>query len=312
MTLNERLAYPLRAKPELCSINMGTMNFAFHKAARGVVGWKHPWEKPYVEGSEDRVSRNTFGDIRTILAELGDQHGVRFAFECYDVGQLHNLAHCVEEGLVKGPLIQCALGILGGIGPEPESLLVMRSTADRLFGRRNYEFSVLGVGRHQISLVAMGAIMGGHVRVGLEDSLFLSRGLLATSCAAQVLKIRRILEELSLDIASPAEAREILRTKGADKVRFDVEATATAPVRLTRRPRSSLLEPIVLAVTLALIVLFALTTPGFATRGNLSVILSNSTSLILLSCGMAVVVISRGLDLSQVAAMVAGATTYCT
>ena len=146
MTLNERLAYPLRAKPELCSINMGTMNFAFHKAARGVVGWKHPWEKPYVEGSEDRVSRNTFGDIRTILAELGDQHGVRFAFECYDVGQLHNLAHCVEEGLVKGPLfIQCALGILGGLGPEPESLLVMRSTADRLFGRRNYEFSVLGV-----------------------------------------------------------------------------------------------------------------------------------------------------------------------
>ena len=223
MTLKERLAYALRTRPELCSINMGTMNFAFHKAARGVVGWKHPWEKPYVEGSEDRVFRSTFGDIRTILGELGDQHGARFEFECYDVGQLHNLAHCVEEGLVKGPLfIQCALGVLGGLGPEPESLLVMRSTADRLFGRRNYEFSVLGAGRHQISLVAMGAIMGGHVRVGLEDSLFLSRGLLATSCAAQVLKIRRILEELSLDIASPAEAREILQTKGADKVRFHV------------------------------------------------------------------------------------------
>jgi uncharacterized protein (DUF849 family) len=221
MTLDERLAYPLKARPELCSLNMGTMNFAFHKAARGVAGWKHPWEKPYVEGSEDRVFRNTFGDIRTILAQLGDQRGVRFEFECYDVGQLHNLAHCVEEGLVKGQLfIQCGLGILGGLGPEPESLLLMRSTADRLFGRRNYEFSVLVAGRHQMSLVAMGAIMGGHVRVGLEDSLFLSRGLLATSCAAQVLKIRRILEELSLDVASPTEAREILQTKGSDKVSF--------------------------------------------------------------------------------------------
>jgi len=220
-TVEDRLAYPLKAKPELCSLNMGTMNFAFHKAARGVVGWKHSWEKPYVEGSEDRVLRNTFSDIRTILAQLGDQNGVRFEFHCYDVGQLHNLAHCVEEGLVKGPLfIQCALGVLGGLGPEPENLLLMRSTADRLFGRRNYEFSVLGVGRHQMSLVAMGAIMGGHVRVGLEDSLFLTRGLLATSCAAQVLKIRRILEELSLDVASPAEAREILQTKGADQVSF--------------------------------------------------------------------------------------------
>lgn len=222
MTLDDRLAYPLKARPELCSVNMGTMNFAFHKAARGVVGWKHSWEKPYVVGSEDWVFRNTFGDIRTILSQLGSQHGVRFEFECYDVGHLHNLAHFVEEGLVRGPLfVQCALGILGGLGPEPESLLLMRSTADRLFGRRNYEFSVLGAGRHQMSLVAMGAIMGGHVRVGLEDSLFLSRGLLATSCAAQVLKIRRILEELSLDIASPAEARDILQTKGADRVRFD-------------------------------------------------------------------------------------------
>lgn len=218
-TLEDRLAYPLKAKPELCSLNMGAMNIAFHKAARGVVGWKHSWEKPYVEGSEDRVWGNTFSDIRAILTKLGDQNGVRFEFVCYDVGQLHNLAHCVEEGLVKGPLfIQYALGHLGGLGPEPESLLLMRATADRLFGRRNYEFSALGAGRHQMSLAAMGAIMGGHVRVGLEDSLFLSRGLLATSCAAQVLKIRRILEDLSLDIASPAEAREILQTKGPDKV----------------------------------------------------------------------------------------------
>jgi uncharacterized protein (DUF849 family) len=222
-TLEDRLAYPLKARPELCSLQMGSMNFAHHKAARGVAGWRHKWERPYVEGSEDGVFRNTFSDIRGVLARLGDQHGVRFEFECYDVGHLYNLAHCVEEGFVKGPLfIQCALGVLGGLGPEPESVLLMRSTADRLFGRRNYEFSVLGAGRQQMSLVTMGAIMGGHVRVGLEDSLFLSRGLLATSCAAQVLKIRRILEELSLDIASPGEAREILQTKGADKVTFHV------------------------------------------------------------------------------------------
>jgi uncharacterized protein (DUF849 family) len=221
IALEERLAYPLKAKPELCSLSMGTMNFAFHKAARGVVGWKHAWEKPYVESSEGGVAGNTFSDIRSVLARLGDQHDVRFEFECYDVGHLHNLAHCVEEGLVKAPLfIQCAPGFLGGLGPEPESVLLMRSTADRLFGRRNYEFSVLGAGRQQMSLVTMGAIMGGHVRVGLEDSLFLSRGLLATSCAAQVLKIRRILEELALDVASPGEAREILQTKGADKATF--------------------------------------------------------------------------------------------
>lgn len=221
MTLDDRLAYPLVAKPELCSLNMGSMNFAFHKAGGGITDWKHPWEQGHIKGSEDTIFRNTFADIRSIIERLGEAHGTRFEFECYDVGQLHNLAHCVEEGLVKGPLfIQCALGALGGLGPEPESLLLMRSTADRLFGRRNYEFSVLGAGRNQMSLVAMGAIMGGHVRVGLEDSLFLSRGLLATSSAAQVLKIRRILEELSMDIASPAEAREILQTKGADKVSF--------------------------------------------------------------------------------------------
>jgi uncharacterized protein (DUF849 family) len=221
MTLEDRLAYPLKAGPELCSLNMGSMNFAFHKAARGVTHWKHPWEKPYVEGSEDLIFRNTFSDIKKILAQLGDAHGTRFEFECYDVGHLHNLAHLVEEGLIKAPFfLQCVLGILGGLNADPENLYLMRSTADRLFGRENYEFSVLGAGRHQMALVTMGAIMGGHVRVGLEDSLFLSRGLLAPSCAAQVLKIRRILEELSLEVASPDEARAILQTKGADKVAF--------------------------------------------------------------------------------------------
>lgn len=221
MTLEERLAYPLKGKPELCSLNMGSMNFAFHRAGRGITNWKYPWEKPYVEGSEDLIFRNTFSDIKNVLAMLGDAHGTRFEFECYDVGHLYNLAHLVEEGLVKPPyFLQCVLGILGGLNADPENLFLMRSTADRLFGRENYEFSVLGAGRHQMSLVTMGAIMGGHVRVGLEDSLYLGRGLLAASCAAQVLKVRRILEELSQEVASPDEARAILKTKGADKVSF--------------------------------------------------------------------------------------------
>jgi uncharacterized protein (DUF849 family) len=222
MSLDDRLAYPLKAKPELCSLNMGSMNFSFHRAARGITQWKHDWEKPYIEGSEELIFRNTFRDIRDVIARLGEAHGTRFEFECYDVGHLHNPAHFVDEGLIQGPIfLQCVLGILGGLSADPENLFLMRSTADRLFGRENYEFSVLGAGRHQMSLVTMGAIMGGHVRVGLEDSLFIGRGLLAPSCAAQVLKVRRILEELSLEIATPDEAREILATKGADKVGFN-------------------------------------------------------------------------------------------
>jgi uncharacterized protein (DUF849 family) len=145
MTLEDRLAYPLRARPELCSLNMGSMNFAFHRAARGIAQWKHDWEKPYVEGSEALIFRNTFRDIRHVLAELGDAHGTRFEFECYDVGHLYNLAHFVDEGLIRGPIfLQCVLGILGGLNADPENLFLMRSTADRLFGRENYEFSVLG------------------------------------------------------------------------------------------------------------------------------------------------------------------------
>lgn len=221
MTLDERLAYPLQVKPELCSLNMGSMNFSFHRAAQGITDWKYDWEKPYIEGTEDMIFRNTFKDIKSVLHQLGDTHGTRFEFECYDVGHLYNLAHFVDQGLIKGPLfLQCVLGILGGLNADPENLHMMRSTADRLFGRENYEFSVLGAGRYQMSTITMGAIMGGHVRVGLEDSLYLGRGELAPNCASQVLKIRRILEELSLDIATPSEAREILQSKGADKVSF--------------------------------------------------------------------------------------------
>jgi uncharacterized protein (DUF849 family) len=219
MTLEERLAYPLLLKPEMCSLNMGSMNFSIHTAARKIKEWNYAWEQPYVEGMEDLIFRNTFRDIKHILQTLGDGCGTRFEFECYDLGHLYNLAHFVDEGLIKGPLfIQSIYGILGGMGPDPENLVTMRSTADRLFGRDNYRFSVLGAGRHQMSLLTMGAVMGGNVRVGLEDSLYLGRGELARTCADQVRKIRRILTELSLEIATPAEAREMLGLKGRDAV----------------------------------------------------------------------------------------------
>ncbi len=219
MTLEERLAYPLIAKPEMCSLNMGSMNFSIHPAARKITEWRHDWEKPYIEGMEDLIFRNTFRDIKHILKVLGEDCGTRFEFECYDVGHLYNLAHFVDEGLIKGPLfIQAILGILGGLGPDPENLYVMKSTADRLFGRNGYRFSVLGAGRHQMPLLTIGAAMGGNVRVGLEDSLYLGKGQLANSCADQVRKIRRILHELSLDIANPAETRAMLGLKGADAV----------------------------------------------------------------------------------------------
>jgi len=185
MTLDDRLAYPLIAKPELCSLNMGSMNFAFHKAGAGITDWKQPWEQGHIKGSEDVIFRNTFADIRSIIERLGQAHGTRFEFECYDVGHICTLAYFVNEGLLKAPLfLQCCLGIMGGLNTDPENLFLMRSTADRLLGRDNYEFSVLGAGRHQTPLVTMGAIMGGHVRVGLEDNLYLGRGQLAPSCAA--------------------------------------------------------------------------------------------------------------------------------
>ncbi len=219
MTLDERLAYPLQLKPEMCSLNMGSMNFSIHPVARKIRQWQHDWEQPYVEGMEDLIFRNTFRDIKRILRVLGEECGTRFEFECYDLGHLYNLAHFVDEGLIRGPLfIQSIYGILGGMGPDPENLVTMRTTADRLFGRANYRFSVLGAGRHQMPLLAMAAVMGGNVRVGLEDSLYLGRGQLATSCAEQVRKIRRILEELSLEIATPAQARAMLQLKGSAAV----------------------------------------------------------------------------------------------
>ena len=220
MTLEERLAPPLRFKPEMASLNMGSMNFSIHPVAAKIKDWKYGWEKDYVEGTEDIIFRNTFRDIRHILKDLGDGCGTRFEFECYEVGHLYNLAHFVDAGLVKPPFfVQTIFGILGGIGPDPDNVAFMRQTADRLFGD-DYQWSVLGAGRHQMRLLTYAAIMGANVRVGLEDSLTLGRGQLAPDNASQVQKIRRILSELGYEIATPAEAREMLALKGGDNVAF--------------------------------------------------------------------------------------------
>ncbi len=220
MTLEERLAAAMLAKPELCSLNMGSMNFNIAGAIGKRTEWLHEWERPYLEGSVDNIFRNTFKDIENITRTLGEGFGTRFEFECYDVGHLYNLAHARDKGWVRGPLfIQTVLGITGGLAAEPRNLMFMRETADRLFGG-DYVWSVLGAGRHQMNLCTMAAIMGGNVRVGLEDSLYLGRGKMATSNADQVRKIRRILEELSLEIATPAEARAMLALKGGDAVGF--------------------------------------------------------------------------------------------
>jgi uncharacterized protein (DUF849 family) len=220
MTLDDRLAAPLQAKPEMCSLNMGSMNFNIARAGDRVAEWKHAWEKPYLDRTDDHIFRNTFRDVASIVERLGKAHGTRFEFECYDVGHLYNLAHFLERGLVKPPLfVQSVFGILGGIGADPRNLLFMKETADRLFGNA-YVWSVLAAGRHQMAFTTMAGIMGGNVRVGLEDSLYIGRGALAKSNAEQVAKIRRILEELSLEIATPTEVREILKLKGGDRVGF--------------------------------------------------------------------------------------------
>src|SRR6478736_87710 len=210
MTLEERLAAPLLAKPEMCSLNMGTMNFGIFPLADRHTSWKHDWEQPYLHGNDDFIFRNTFRDIERILKTLGEEHGTRFDHECYDIGHLYNLAHFVDKKLIKPPFfVQTIFGILGGIGTDPEDLLHMKRTADRLFGDQ-YLWSILGAGRHQMNLLTMGAIMGGNVRTGLEDSVYLGKGEYAPSNAALVAKIVRILKELSFDIATPDQTREML------------------------------------------------------------------------------------------------------
>jgi uncharacterized protein (DUF849 family) len=220
MSIEDRLAAPLRARPEVCSLNMGSMNFGLFQIVDKIKDWKHPWEKPYLEKTRDNIVSNTFAQIERLLKDLGEAHGVRFECECYDVGHLYTLAHFLDRGLIKPPLfVQTIFGILGGIGPHPEDLQHMRRTANRLFGE-DYQWSILAAGRHQMSLCTMGAMMGGNVRVGMEDSIYVGKGELAKSNADQVRKIRHVLETLSLEIATPDEARSILKLKGGDKVGF--------------------------------------------------------------------------------------------
>jgi uncharacterized protein (DUF849 family) len=220
MTLQDRLQAPLKAKPEMCSLNMGSMNFGLYPMLDKYKDWQHDWEPQYLEASRDFIFRNTFKDIEYILKELGEGCGTKFEFECYDVGHLYNLAHFLDRKLVKPPLfVQTIFGILGGIGPDHENVMHMRTIANKLFGDQ-YQWSVLAAGRHQMPLISMAAIMGANVRVGLEDSLWLGRGQLADSNAAQVTRIREILAGLSLEIATPEEARKLLDLKGGDRVAF--------------------------------------------------------------------------------------------
>jgi 3,5-dioxohexanoate:acetyl-CoA acetone transferase len=220
MTVQDRLAAPLKTKPEMCSLNMGSMNFGLFPILHKYKEWKHEWESEYLENSRDFIFRNTFKDIEYILQELGDGCGTRFEFECYDIGHLYSLAHFLDRGLVKPPLfVQTIFGILGGIGADPENLMHMRRIADKLFGEQ-YEWSVLAAGRHQMNFVSMGAMMGGNVRVGLEDSMYIGKSELATSNAEQVRKVRRILDELSLEVATPKDVRQMLDLKGGDQVAF--------------------------------------------------------------------------------------------
>ena len=219
MLVEERVKPAATFKPEVASLNMGTMNFGLFPMLNRFKEFKHDWERPYLEGSRDRIFRNTFADIEYILTTCA-QNGTRFEVECYDIGHLYTLAHFVDRGLIQPPLfVQSVFGILGGIGGHPEDVMQMKRTADRLFGDQ-YRWSVLGAGRNQMQIAAMAAAMGGNVRVGLEDSLWIGPGKLAESNAQQVRLARQIIEGLGLDVASSDEARELLALKGGDRVEF--------------------------------------------------------------------------------------------
>ncbi len=219
MTVQERVRPAEVFKPEVASLNMGSMNFGLYPMLERFKEFRHDWERPHLEGTRDLVFRNSFADIEYVLRTCGGAD-TRFEFECYDISHLYNLAHFLERGLVKPPLfVQSVFGILGGIGTHPEDVSHMKRTADRLFGDA-YRWSVLGAGRNQLPIAAMAAAMGGNVRVGLEDSLWIGPGRLAKSNAEQVRAVRQILEGLGLEIATPEEARQILGLKGGDKVGF--------------------------------------------------------------------------------------------
>jgi len=219
MTIEDRLQPALQLKPEVASLNMGSMNFGLYEMLGRYKEFKHGWEEPYLEGSDERIFKNTFRDIAYILTSCSE-NDTRFEIECYDIGHLYTAAHFLDRKLVKPPLfIQSVFGIRGGIGAHPEDVVHMKRTADRLFGDQYY-WSVLGAGRNQMPVAAQAAVMGGNVRVGLEDSLWLGRGQLAKSNAEQVAKARRMLEELGLAVATPNDAREMLKLKGARGVAF--------------------------------------------------------------------------------------------
>ncbi|OYU48893.1 MAG: 3-keto-5-aminohexanoate cleavage protein [Rhizobiales bacterium PAR1] len=219
MGVEERLRPCAHFKPEVASLNMGSMNFGLYPMLSRFKDFKHDWEEPYLAGSKDRIFKNTFQDIENILVSCAENN-TRFEIECYDIGHLYTLAHFVDRGLVKPPFfVQSVFGILGGIGPHPEDVIHMKRTADRLFGK-DYQWSVLGAGRHQLPIAAMAVSMGGNLRVGLEDSLWLGPGQLAKSNADQVRAARQIIEGLGLEVATPDDAREMLQLKGADKVNF--------------------------------------------------------------------------------------------
>ena len=220
MPLDERLAPAHRAEPEVCSLNMGSMNFCAFELAKKYDEWKFDWEKPYLEGTRSSIYPNTYEMIEDIMVKVGKAYGTRFEFECYDLGHLETLKYFADRGFVEPPyLIQGIFGIMGGMGATVENLVHFKSTADRLFGS-DYKFSSFSVGRNQMPFLTMTAIMGGCVRVGLEDSVYIAKGELAKTNAEQVSKIRRLVEELGMEIATPDEARDLLSLKGGDRVAF--------------------------------------------------------------------------------------------
>lgn len=221
LSIQDRIKPAATFSAEMCSMNMGSMNFSFHPLAKryGDDDWKFDWEKDYVANSDGNIFRNTFRDIREAADTLAP-HDIKFEHECYDVGHLYNLKFCMDAGLFRAPVfIQFVMGILGGIGADIDNLVFLKKTADKLFGG-DYRWSILAAGAPQIPMATTASQMGGHVRVGLEDSLFISRGHLAESNAAQVAKVRRIVEDLGCQVATPDEAREILELKGRDRVNF--------------------------------------------------------------------------------------------
>ena len=221
MSIDERLSGATSASPEMASLNMGSMNFGIFPMLRKYTEFRHDWERPFLEMTEDFIFPNTFKTIRYAIEKLGGEHGTKFEFECYDLGHLYNVKWFVDQGLIKPPFfVQMVFGILGGMGADLDNLIHLQKKADELFGPDNYEWSVLAAGRNQMPFATQSAMLGGNLRVGLEDSLYIGKDELATSNAQQVTRIREIIENLGLAVATPAEARERLALKGGDRVGF--------------------------------------------------------------------------------------------